>query len=230
MAPKKAYLELIERSGSGPGSSAAGGGTKIEFQFNPKEFQLQKKASWKSSTTKGNKKAPPPEYTGPEAGSMSLEMFLDASDKKGGDVSTDVQKLFEACAPTAASNAKDKPLPPLVQFGWDKVYFNGYMESVSAKYTVFRSDGKPIRALCTIALKELPKEEPKQNPTSGTLDVQRSVVLVEGDSLASIAQREYGDPNGWRTIALANGVDDPLRVRISSRLLIPLNFDPAGED
>jgi hypothetical protein len=152
---------------------------------------------------------------------MTLEMFLDASDQSSGDVSKDVQKLFDACAPTAASDSKNKPLPPLVRFGWDKVYFNGYMESVNAKYTLFRQDGKPIRALCSITLKEFPKDQAKQNPTSGSERAQRSVQVVAGDTLAGIAWREYGDPTRWRVIAEANGIDDPLRLRPATRLLVP---------
>ncbi|MGH2689964.1 MAG: LysM peptidoglycan-binding domain-containing protein [Actinomycetota bacterium] len=221
-SPTHAYLELVERSGSGPGATTqSGGGTQIRFQFNPKEFQVAKKANWKSSPTKGNKNAPPPEYTGPDAASMTLEMFLDASDQSAGDVSKDVQKLFDACAPTASSDSKNKPLPPLVRFGWDKVYFNGYMESVNAKYTLFRQDGKPIRALCSITLKEFPKDQAKQNPTSGSERAQRSVQVVAGDTLAGIAWREYGDPTRWRVIAEANGIDDPLRLLPATRLLVP---------
>jgi nucleoid-associated protein YgaU len=213
----KAYLELFERSGSGGG----GGGTRISFQFNPKEFQISKKAAWKSSPTKGNKKAPPPEYTGPEPASMTLEMFLDASDSESGDVSAEVQKLIDACAPTQASDSKEKPLPPGVRFGWDKVYFTGYMESVSAKYTLFRESGRPIRALCTISLKELPKEQAKQNPTSGGLSAQGSYQVVSGDSLPGIAYRELGDPQLWRLLAETNGIDDPMRLVPGRRLLVP---------
>jgi nucleoid-associated protein YgaU len=36
--------------------------------------------------------------------------------------------------------------------------------------------------------------------------------VVAGDSLASIAYREYGDPTMWRPLAAFNGIDDPLRA------------------
>jgi nucleoid-associated protein YgaU len=45
--------------------------------------------------------------------------------------------------------------------------------------------------------------------------------VVAGDSLASIAYLEYGDPNGWRRLADANGIDDPLRVRDGTVLHVP---------
>lgn len=212
----RAYLELFERSAG----QTAGPGQQVFFQFNPKEFQVSKKGSWKSSPTRGNRTAPPPEYTGPEPGSMTLEMFLDASDKADGDVSSDVQKLFEACSPTESSSSKDKPLPPGVKFGWDRVYFVGYLESVTAKYTLFRESGHPIRALCTLALKELPKETPRQNPTSGSM-AEASYQVIAGDTLPGIAYREMGDARLWRELAESNRIDDPMRLRPGLLLLIP---------
>jgi nucleoid-associated protein YgaU len=221
----KAYLELFETSGSGGGG---GGGKKISFQFNPKELQVVKKAKWESKPTKGNKKAPPPEYIGPEAASMSIEMFFDAYDNEGCDVPARVQELIEACTPTTASESSKTPKPPGVIFGWGKVYFRGYIESVTAKYTRFTPEGKAIRAVCTVALKEFPKDKDKQNPTSGSLAALGSRRVVAGDTLAGIAYREYGDPTLWRAIADANGVDDPMLLAPGRRLLIPAATDAAG--
>lgn len=226
---ERAYLELFEVSGSGGGS----GGSKIQFQFNPKELQVVKKAKWESKPTKGNKKAPPPEYVGPEAASMSIEMFLDAHDNlgKGGqerDILQEVQKLIDACTPTESSQSSKTPKPPGALFGWgEKVYFKGYIESVTAKYTRFLPSGKPIRATCTIALKEFPKDSKKQNPTSGTLAAMASYQVVAGDSLPVIAHREYGDPALWRALAEANNLDDPMLLRPGLRLLVPAATEAA---
>jgi nucleoid-associated protein YgaU len=44
---------------------------------------------------------------------------------------------------------------------------------------------------------------------------------VQGDTLTSVAQQEYGDPGLWRALADANGVDDPMRLPAGARLLVP---------
>ena len=44
---------------------------------------------------------------------------------------------------------------------------------------------------------------------------------VAGDSLASIAFAQYGDPNAWRPLAAYNGIDDPLRVPTGQTILLP---------
>lgn len=223
----KAYFELFE--GTDPGG---GGGKTIQFQFNPKELQVVKKAKWEAKPGKTNQKAPPPEYIGPEAASMSIEVFFDAYDNtpgdKGCDVPKRVQELIEACTPTPSSESSKTPKPPGVMFGWGEVFFRGYIESVTAKYTRFDKDGKPIRATCTVALKEFPKDKDKQNPTSGGLAALGSRQVVAGDTLAGIAYREYGDPNLWRAIADVNHVDDPMLLVPGAQLRIPAVTDAAA--
>ena len=60
-----------------------------------------------------------------------------------------------------------------------------------------------------------------QNPTSGALTAQRVHRVVAGDSLQSLAWREYGDAAAWRSIAEANGIDDPSRLPTGVELVLP---------
>ena len=83
----------------------------------------------------------------------------------------------------------------------------------------------PLRASVDIVLVETPDEPKPQNPTSGGVPDRRSVVLGAGDTLASLARQEYGDPNLWRALATANDVDDPSRVPPGTALVVP----PMGE-
>jgi nucleoid-associated protein YgaU len=202
----------------------SGQGKRISFQFNPKEFTVTKSANWTPTVTHTK---PIAQYLGPGSASMTLDMFLDTSDT-GKDVSAQVKALMEACNPTAASTNTNHPLPPGVRFGWDKVYFEGYLETVSVKYVLFLRNGTPIRAECTLTLKEIPKIQRSQNPTSGGLSNHGSHFVIDGDSLPSIAFTEYGDAAYWRAIAHANHLDDPLRVRPGTRLLIPPAEDAAA--
>jgi nucleoid-associated protein YgaU len=67
----------------------------------------------------------------------------------------------------------------------------------------------------------MPGENSKQNPTSGSLAVRRMHRMVVGDSLASLAYAEYGDPTLWRYLASFNRIDDPLRIPQGSVVLLP---------
>jgi nucleoid-associated protein YgaU len=213
----KAYIELCKITTAHDVTEVSGKGNQITFQFNPKEFTITKSANWNSTVTHTQAQA---QYLGPNPATMSLEMFLDTSDT-GKDVSLQVKALMEACNPTPDSTSGNRPLPPGVRFGWDKVYFEGYLESVAVHYLLFLRNGRPIRALCTLTIKEVPKVQRGQNPTSGGTSNQGSHTVVDGDSLPSIAYKEYGDAAHWRAIALTNGIDDPLRMQPGTRLLIP---------
>lgn len=218
----KAKLQFRELKSSTNGQVSAGPpGAPMYFEFNPKELQVDKTAKWKFDAKAGSPKAPPAEYLGPDPGSLTVEMFLDASGKPAGDVSKKVKVLTDACIPTQTSKGKGKPLPRGVRFGWGSFNFEGYIEKVSAKYTLFRPNGTPIRAACTITMKELPHGVAGQNPTSGSRYALASHQVVEGDTLAGIAYQEYGDPALWRGIAETNDIDDPLTLSPGRTLLIP---------
>ena len=70
-------------------------------------------------------------------------------------------------------------------------------------------------------MEEMPDEPFRQNPTSGSANVRRVHRTVAGDTLASVAYAEYGDPTQWRALAAYNGIDDPQRVRTGTTLLLP---------
>jgi hypothetical protein len=212
----KASLTLLEPKQGGGGSTIE----EITFPFNPKEWAITHAAEWKTETTK--KGTPPPEFKGPKPASASVEVFLDESDKDGGDISTTVEKLKKLVAPDPSSVSGNRPSAPHVLFKWGKaIQFKGYVDSVAVKYTMFRGEGTPIRGTVTVAMKEFPEPAAKQNPTSGSMPGHRSHRVVAGDSLASIAYAEYGDAGSWRRLAEANDIDDPLRVRDGAVLHIP---------
>lgn len=204
----------------------------VPFQFNPKEVTITKSVNWGRKTTKGSKSAGPPEFIGPEPSKMTLEMFFDATDTRDGKVVDAVEALLSCCVATEKSDEKKKPTPPLVVLRWGSLSsFPAFVRSVSAKFTLFSSDGTPIRAVCSVSLEEMPGQNfPKQNPTSGSQDVRRVHHTIAGDTLASVGYAEYGDPAAWRALAAFNEIDDPLRVRTGTVLLLPSPEELASVD
>jgi nucleoid-associated protein YgaU len=154
-----------------------------------------------------------------------MELFFDDWENPDADLVADIQKLMGWLKPSDESLDKKKPQPQILKFQWGSnqslSQFKGFLKSVAVKYTMFKSDGKPIRATANITLEEVPDEPKKPNPTSGSLASRRTRVLRAGDSLKSIAYDEYGDPNLWRALAMFNGIDDPLRMAPGARLLVP---------
>jgi len=219
---EKASLSLYDAKSDGKGGSQAGSVRgAITFQFNPKEVTIAKTAKWERKAAAVAEKAPPAQFLGAGECKLTVEMFFDATSTQDGSVVKAVEQLFSCCVPTKESLA-DKPSPPLVVLHWGEISsFPAFITSVSAKYTLFSGKGLPIRAVVSVAMEEMPGEIPRQNPTSGGADVRRVHRIVAGDTLASVAYAEYGDPTQWRALAAYNGIDDPLRVRTGTTLLLP---------
>ncbi len=226
---ERAELIMYDSSPATGGRKLDGKVGSVKFQFNPKEVTIAKTATWESKPSTGSKQAGPPQFKGPEPGKLTLEMFFDATAKHDGSVVAAVEKLFSCCVATGKTHANDKPMPPLVVFSWGAITsFPAYVTSVSAKYTLFSSAGVPIRATCTVSLQEMPGEKKKQNPTSGSLAARSIHRIVVGDTLASVAFGEYGDPTLWRQLAAFNGIDDPQRLPLGSVVLLPSAAELAG--
>lgn len=225
-----AYLELREPPTGGGTGKPGGPLGRIKFQFNPKELSLTKNAKWKRDAQRNAKKSGPPEFTGSDPAKLTLEMFFDATEKMDDAVVRSVEQLFSCCVPTEKSRQGKKGSPPWVIFQWGGlISFPAYVSSVTAKYTLFTPAGTPVRALCTVTLEEISGEQGGQNPTSGALAARDVHLVVAGDTLASVAYRAYGDPALWREIAHANEVNDPMRLRPGTSLLIPALEELEGQ-
>jgi len=193
-------------------------------EFNPADLKTSRAATWRTADAKTDRR---PDYisSGPQKAELSI--FLDEWSNPAGDVSKTVNKLISWTKPTRESTSdKDRPIPPIVEFQWGRsqalANVKWCIDSVSAEYTMFRADGTPIRATCRIALTAFSdSKKTAQNPTSGSQESRRSRVLAEGDSLAALAFREYGEATFWRALALFNGIDDPLDVPSGTRILVP---------
>jgi Contractile injection system tube protein len=218
---ERAYLRVFEPgkdSLDAPGPER----TPIKFQFNPKEITFTKSAHWEHHKTKRAKSSGPPQYTGPEPGKLTLEMFFDTSDAPGSFVKDQVDALFRCCVPTSDTRGKAASSAPWVMFRWGELTgFYAFVRSVSAKYTLFSPGGMPLRAVCTVNLEEIAGEKAKQNPTSGGLLPKRVHVFDAGDGLAALAWSEYGDPALWRRLAEVNGIDDPQRIPSGTPIFLP---------
>jgi nucleoid-associated protein YgaU len=213
----------------------AGGGAqkaKIEFQFNPSDYRITKGANYNRTPNKSTE-ASNAEFTGATARTMSIRMLLVALNAQGDSdagqadkIKDDVEQLFACCAPTDQSKNSGAPSAPQVQFQWGQVVgFKAVVTTLTADYQAFLSDGRPSRVEVSLEMQEVTPPTPGQNPTSGGLAALRTRTMVDGDTLASIAFGEYRSPNMWRALAVANGIDDPMRVRPGTTLLVPQRSD-----
>lgn len=125
---------------------------------------------------------------------------------------------------TSGSNesTQQQDLPTLT-FRWGNQTYLVTLNQLTINYTRFTPKGDPVRAVVdmTFNLAGTSGGLTKTNPTSGGLPGRRSHVLTGAETLAGLSTKTYGSPGGWRQIAAANGIQDPLRVAPGTRLYLP---------
>jgi hypothetical protein len=191
--------------------------TTLDVLFNPKEYSIQKSVQWEPHKAPGLD-LPEQQFTSGNPAVLTVELFFDTYETKAKDVKTEYcDKLFELAA-------VDKTLhrPPLVLFKWGNQTFKGVIESLSVRYTMFHTSGKPCRAVANVSIKEAKtaKEQVEEKPRESP-DHSKRRTLKHGETLALLAHEEYDDPAEWRRIADANGIVDPKDVQPGTVLLLP---------
>ncbi|MDH6121441.1 LysM peptidoglycan-binding domain-containing protein [Kitasatospora sp. GAS204B] len=219
----RAQLTIMEPPstvGAEPGGELA----KLPLQFNPASLVLRKTTEWRRTPSRMAGQSALPEFVGSGPRSLSLDVFLDATATHDNSVERAVKQLMTACVPTPSSLARKTPASPWIRLDWGSsttTSFNGVLTALQVTYTLFDVDGKPLRATCSLAIQEASVDPPGQNPTSGSLEARSTHRVIAGDSLPMLAWREYGDATVWRTIAEANGIDDPMALAPGTELIVP---------
>jgi Contractile injection system tube protein/LysM domain len=207
------------------------GGPIIKALFNPTELSITKANTWTVDAIKGTS-FPKPKFGGGKPREMSVNLLLDESIPNGGmsvkKMADELLKMMDVPSGTGGGNAK--AVPPHVTFKWGDVpSFKAACTSLTITFQLFKPNGTPIRADVKLALTQVePASSASSNsasrPTNPTTRSDGGLgvhVVRDGDSLQSIAHRNYGDPNRWRLIAEANGIDNPLHLRRGAPLDLP---------
>jgi len=211
-------------------------GPAFDVQFNPTSLKLTMNNNIDAGRTRGHQVQ---QYTGTSSTTLAMDLVFDTADEGTDaapvDVRTKTAKVIKFLLPTAQS----KKAPPRVRFSWGRFIFEGVMFTCTEDLELFSPDGVPLRAKCSVSIKEQdPKYEALQrgpgaaggtgegagaasnNPgeppagvpgsTSGSRNTDRTAPALGGESAADFAARNGLDPAAWR--GLAADIANPLSL------------------
>jgi len=213
--PQKAIIKNLD------GTSPA----EVVCQYNPKEYTISKQNKWAAAKTQSANDVPQFEFSGGDPMSLKVQLFFDTTETES-DVSGLTKDLFTLMMVSEKlKNPKtNKSRPPRVCLIWSNTpSFESVITSASQKFTLFRSDGTPLRATVDVTFQQIsdPNQYPPQNPTSGGDGGEQLWSVKTGDTLAWISYKVYGDSTRWRLIADANRLLDVRRLTPGMTLVIP---------
>lgn len=214
----------------------ADGFDPVVVQYNPTELLFEKQMQFAEITIPGLD-APLQQFVRGQAEKLTIELFFDTTEGGTGLDATSVTELTDKVFQLARIDP-ERHAPPVVTFAWNNIpgdsygprtagqqrtSFDGVIESIRQKLTLFSPLGVPLRATLNLVLREY-----------RTLDVQlsqlnlkspdrtRSHIVRGAETLTAVATTEWDRPEEWRRIADANGIEDPRRLRAGTFLTIPI--------
>jgi len=216
----------------------------LEVQFNPTEFTLNKGVQIAEIAIPGLD-SPILQFVRGQTETLTLELFFDTTDAGTGDnatpVTTQTDKFYQLIKIDSDTHA-----PPICHFAWGNQHFPGsnmngnwatqnrqngldcIVESVRQRFTMFSTQGVPLRATLTVALREYKTLQTQlQQLKLNSSDHTRTYVIQHGDTLNKIANTYYNDSSQWRVIADTNAILDPLALQPGTILTLPpIGFNP----
>lgn len=190
-------------------------GRQLDVMFNPEEYTLNRGNNFASHAVPGLS-SPLLQYVAGTQPTLEMELFFDTFEERR-DVREETQKIARLLDVDPELHA-----PPVLRVAWASLQFRCVLVRASQKYILFLEDGRPARARLSVSFNEIidPAREGREVKRQ-TANFSKAHTVVQGETLAAVAGRFYGDPRQWRPIAVENGLDDPRALETGRTLLVP---------
>ncbi len=180
-------------------------GSGISVMFNPESYSVSSKAVY-SPATSPQLRRETLQFSNVKARTLSLTLLFDAMNPpskpmeqlsmsaslkdvfRGGtkDVRSDINELRSMIELTDS----DKGPPPIVIFQWGGFSFRGVVDSFKEDYTIFHSDGRPIRANVSVTMTEYLGSSMEMGAVSSALEkaADNMIDSSKGESFEKAAE------------------------------------------
>lgn len=209
---------------------------KLEVQFNPTEFSMEKAAQIAEIAIPGID-SPILQFVRGQNEKVTLELFFDTTEDGTATGATSVTKKTNEFYALVKMSGEEHA-PPRCRFGWGAEFpglvnqagtvsgtrkvFDCIVESIQQKFTLFSPEGIPLRASLSVSLREYKSLETQlQQLNLQSSDHTRVHTVQRGETLPQIAYKTYRDPTQWRLIADANSILRPRELQPGTVLKLP---------
>lgn len=214
-------------------------GTAMTVVHAPTEMTFAKSAQFAEVAIPGLEQ-PLIQFVRGDAETLNLELFFDSTQDGTGAEAVAVTDQVEAFHKLVAVKGS-LHAPPLVRVSWGDNFpgtamgetetagetFTAVVLSVQRRFTLFNPDGRPLRAIVTLALKHFATvAEQIAAINYQSADHTRIHVVAEGETLPLIAHDAYADARKWRVIAEHNDLADVRALKPGDLLELPPLLTP----
>lgn len=197
-------------------------GRAVRVLFNPEEYTVNRDNNFAQVAVPGLR-GPLLQFVAGNMQTLDMELLVDSLEAHGSANSAgDDVRILSGQIVGLMNIDPTTHAPPVLLFTWGSLSFTCVLAKVSQRFIMFRPDGVPVRARLQVTFNEfINAEAAAREAKLETTDFSHEHLVLEGETLSSIAATVYRDPARWRPIAIANRVDRPQALAVGSRLIVP---------
>lgn len=194
-------------------------GDQISVDYNPEEYTLNQDNNFATQSIPGLS-GPLVQFVAGNQRTLEMELLFDTWDTEEAekeDVRDEVRQVTRLMEIDSGLHA-----PPLLKVKWGTLEFRCVLSQASQRFTMFTSEGVPVRARLNVTFSEvIDLEQEIKKVKRETADFTKRYTVGDGDTLSAIAARLYDDPLLWRAIAAENSIANPRAIATGRQLLVP---------
>ncbi len=193
---------------------------EFEVMYNPQEYSINYQIESDAAQGIGSSGSGP-DFKKIKPENLSLDFVFDGTGVTTGK-KVDVEKKVEEFLDVAYQFKGDKHRPRYLKILWGTLIFNCVLKKSSVKYTLFESDGTPLRAKINATFegfvedKKRAAEEDKSSP-----DLTHYREVNDGDTLPLMCYRIYGNSKYYQQVARVNDLQNFRKLETGTILYFP---------
>ena len=193
---------------------------KFTAMFNPNKYNLKYEIEYDKKGASGSSSAAP-KFASMKQQELSLEFFLDCTgveNAAGVFVDQKVEEFLKLSYQVEGSKHKNNYLRVV----WSYLVFDCVLKDADVAFTLFRSDGRPLRAKITAKFlgfvndKKRVLKDKAQSP-----DITHYRMVKDKEKLPLLAQGIYEGNQYYLDVAKANGLVNFRKLKTGAELYFP---------
>jgi len=196
-------------------------GEPFEAMMNPESYAQEIKMEFENAQGQGTSGSQPKFKLKPPE-ELSFEILFDNTGIIDGNPRQDIAEDINFIKDFLMGYEGEIHQPKFFKFVWGTSLMKGICTSLNITYKLFNPDGKPIRAICKILIRELKEEERRvAEERNSSPDLTHYRVVKSGDTLPLMCYRIYGHSKYYLEVARVNKLSDFRRLQPGTQIFFP---------
>jgi phage tail protein X len=196
-------------------------GEPFVVMMNPESFSLETKMEFNNGQGSGTSGAQPKFVMKPPE-ELAFEFLFDNTGIIDGNPRENIAEDLDKLKEFLMGYEGEIHQPKFFKFVWGTSLMKGVCTLLNIAFKLFAPDGKPIRAVCKVSIRELKEEEARVlTEDSQSPDLTHYRKVKKGDTLPLMCYRIYGHSRYYIQVAAANRLSNFRNLNMGGEIFFP---------